>query len=397
MSTFKAFRCPRCRSSASVRRRRGSQLSIFGMRQTIVGTNVIYPISQLGALNLALVGEANGRFVEIEGADSDKGPSIDRLFTDAGAPGSVNSRDSPSLARASGSGPRWPTAAYVWIISRGSSSSSLPPNRDPRSGAGRSTWRTIFRSIAPCAAADSRRQWTNECAASPGDARCPPVIPPAISRNYTGSFGVRLLASKSSVSAGNFVPFYFQQTVGGSDIHGNRLLPSYDDYRFRGPHLLVLQESFEHSIFKTPVGIWLAADQGKVARQEDGLNFDNLLHSYTVGLTLRAGGFPVVVASWSTGGTEGSHFAFTISTSLLGGSPRHVAAVGPMGNSVTNYDGSITTTPQQLVYARDTSRSSRPSSRTAGPLPEPGAGDGQPSLADALRRRRPAPSSTCRA
>src|SRR4029453_7095262 len=63
------------------------QLSIFGMRQTIVGTNVIYPIPHLGAMNRAVVWEVNGRFVEVEGADSDKGPPIDHLFTDASAPG----------------------------------------------------------------------------------------------------------------------------------------------------------------------------------------------------------------------------------------------------------------------------------------------------------------------
>jgi hypothetical protein len=84
----------------------------------------------------------------------------------------------------------------------------------------------------------------------------------------------------------------------------------------------VLQESFEHSIFKTPVGIWLAAEQGQVALQQESLNFDNMIRSYTFGLTLRAGGFPAVIASWSTGSTEGHHFAFTINTSLLGGSSR---------------------------------------------------------------------------
>ena len=30
------------------------------------------------------------------------------------------------------------------------------------------------------------------------------------------------------------VPFYFQPTLGGSDINGQRLLSGYDDYRFRG-------------------------------------------------------------------------------------------------------------------------------------------------------------------
>ena len=284
---------------------------------------MIYPIRRLGALNLALLGEANGRFVDVDGADSDKGPSIDQLFTEASAPGlgqqpgfaqfGEGVRIRPSLAN--GRVRLDYLARFQQFVASSESRSSFR------------RWTIdlahdfpIYRTVAPPLTRDANGP--NECAASPGDVRCPPVIPPAISRNYTGSFGVRLLASKSSVSAGDFVPFYFQQTVGGSDINGNRVLPSYDDYRFRGPHLLVLQESFEHSIFKTPVGIWLAADQGKVAHQEDGLNFDNLLHSYTVGLTLRAGGFPVVVASWSTGGTEGNHFAFTISTSLLGGSAR---------------------------------------------------------------------------
>jgi hypothetical protein len=296
--------------------------SIFGMRQTIVGTNAIYPIPQLGALNLALVGEANGRLVEVTGADSDKGPSIDRLFTEASAPGLSQQpgfaqfgegvRIRPSLA---GGHLRLDyLARFQQFVASSESSYSFR-----RWTLDLSHDFPLYRTVAPPLTRDANGP--NECVASPGDARCPAVIPPAISRNYTGSVGVRLFASRSAVSDGHVVPFYFQQTVGGSDINGNRVLPSYDDYRFRGPHLLVLQESFEHSIFKTPVGIWLAADQGKVARQEDGLNFDNLLHSYTFGLTLRAGGFPAVVASWSTG-TEGHHFAFTISTSLLGGSSR---------------------------------------------------------------------------
>src|SRR5437899_11317013 len=57
--------------------------SIFDMRQTIVGTSAIYPVARLGRLNLALVGEANGRFVDVGGADTDNGPSIDELYTPA--------------------------------------------------------------------------------------------------------------------------------------------------------------------------------------------------------------------------------------------------------------------------------------------------------------------------
>src|SRR5262249_19655293 len=40
--------------------------TFFGMRETIAGANVIYPVFK--PLNLALYGEANGRFVDIRGS-----------------------------------------------------------------------------------------------------------------------------------------------------------------------------------------------------------------------------------------------------------------------------------------------------------------------------------------
>jgi len=127
--------------------------------------------------------------------------------------------------------------------------------------------------------------------------------------------------SRSVVSGGAAVPFYFQQTIGGSDLDGNRVLPAYEDYRFRGPHLVLFQETFEHSLFGSPIGLWLSADQGKVSLQNDGLSFNNLAHSWAVGFSLRAGGLPVGLITWSTG-PEGHHFAVTISPTLLGGSSR---------------------------------------------------------------------------
>jgi len=44
---------------------------------------------------------------------------------------------------------------------------------------------------------------------------------------------LRLLVSESINSATSAVPFYFQQTLGGSDIDGNMALGSYQDTRFR--------------------------------------------------------------------------------------------------------------------------------------------------------------------
>lgn len=73
-----------------------------------------------------------------------------------------------------------------------------------------------------------------------------------------------MLGALSITSATSVVPFYFQHTLGGSDINGVPWLSSYQDYRFRAPNLLVLRESFEHSIWG-PFGFQFMADQGRVA------------------------------------------------------------------------------------------------------------------------------------
>jgi hypothetical protein len=300
-----------------------SMKSIFEMQQAIVGTSAIYPVARLGRLNLSLVGEANGRFVDVGGANTDQGPSIDQLYTPLTAPGLATQPGFAQFAEGVRIMPRLADGRvrlnYLGTFQQflAASDSTVSFRRWTLD---LSNEFALYRTVAPPLTRDANGP--NACGVSPGDLRCPPMIPPAASRNYTGSIGFRFFVSKSGVSTGNVVPFYFQQTIGGSDINGNRILPSYEDYRFRGPHLLVLQESFEHSLFKTPVGIWLAAEQGQVALQQESLSFDNMIRSYTFGLTLRAGGFPAVIASWSTGSSEGHHFAFTINTSLLGGSSR---------------------------------------------------------------------------
>ena len=86
--------------------------------------------------------------------------------------------------------------------------------------------------------------------------------------------------------------------------------------------MFLVQESFEHSLFGV-VGAWLQAEQGKVALQNERLLSDGQwVHSFGLGVTVKAGGFPMLTIAWATGGSEGHHIAFTIDTSLLGGSSR---------------------------------------------------------------------------
>jgi len=132
---------------------------------------------------------------------------------------------------------------------------------------------------------------------------------------------VRLLLSESIHSASSVVPFYFQPTLGGSDINGNPSLSSFQDYRFRGANILLLRESFEHSIWG-PFGFTFMADQGKVGLNRGDIAFDHLKHSFASGITLRAGGFPMIYILYAWGGGEGHHTIFNMNTSLLGGSAR---------------------------------------------------------------------------
>ena len=156
----------------------------------------------------------------------------------------------------------------------------------------------------------------DECA--PASEKCPEV---SRSRNLNGSSGVRLLISESITSGTSAVPFYFEQTLGGSDINSAASLSSYQDYRFRAPNLLLLQESFEHSVWG-PFGLKFMADQDRVALTRGGLGFSHLKHSFAGGLTLRAGGFPLVSLMFAWGGPEGHHNIFNMNASLLQGSAR---------------------------------------------------------------------------
>lgn len=294
--------------------------SVFGMRETIIGGNVIKPVFELPALsrlNVSLFGEVNGRFVDIRGEGGQSVPTIGTLYDNTTAPG---------------------LSAHPGFIQLGEGIRIKPVigNRLELNYMG--NFQEFF---APSNSQNSFERWTvdlnhtfylygyTESAARGSDANGPDECAPAggkcpevsRSRNLNGSVGFRLLLSESINSATSAVPFYFQQTLGGSDIDGALSLGSYQDYRFRAPNLLLLQESFEHSIWG-PFGVKFLADQGRVALTRSDIGFSDLKHAFAAGLTLRAGGFPMVSMMFAWGGPEGHHNIFNMNTSLLGGSAR---------------------------------------------------------------------------
>jgi hypothetical protein len=157
----------------------------------------------------------------------------------------------------------------------------------------------------------------NDCGATASTAGCPK---PQWSRNRYGTVRVRGLLVTSTTSGGDRVPFYLQPTLGGSDLNGERRLASFADYRFRDRNMLALQQSVEYSLWG-PIGAFLQTEQGTVAPRAGALSLGDVSSSTTIGLTLRAGGFPMVNLSFSWG-AEGHHVIGAMDTSLLGGSSR---------------------------------------------------------------------------
>jgi hypothetical protein len=294
--------------------------SVFGMTQTIVGANAIKPVYEWSAirkLNLALLGEVNGRFVNIRGESGQSVPSIYTNYTNATAPGLSSQPGFVQLAQGVRIKPV--IADYLQLNYMGNIQEFFAPSSSQNSF---QRWtvdlnHTLYLyGYTQSGARSTEGVGPDSCA--PVGSTCPAV---SRSRNLNGSINVRLLLSESMNSATSAVPFYFQQTLGGSDINGAMSLGSYQDYRYRAPNLLLMQEAFEHSIWG-PFGFEFEADQGRVALTRSDLGFDHLRHSFAGGFTLRAGGFPMVSIMFAWGGPEGHHNIFNMNPSLLGGSAR---------------------------------------------------------------------------
>jgi hypothetical protein len=290
--------------------------TFFGLRETIVGTSVLYPILAK-PLNMSLHAEMNGRFVDISESPGQPSPSIEQVHTEATAPGLTNQ---PAFAQF-GEGIRVRPAIsdylklnyfvnYQQFVAVSESRFSFQRLTVDLSHAIPLSKKVIEQSRdhnGPDDCSTSATSTTHDC--------------PKITRDRVGSINLRFLLVESFTSTGHVVPFYFQPTLGGSDLNGRSSLASFQDYRFRAPNLLLLQGSIEHSLYG-PLGVSFMAETGKVALTRGDIEFKHLRHSYAAGLTLRAGGFPMVYLMLAWGSGEGTHTIASMNTSLLGGSSR---------------------------------------------------------------------------
>jgi hypothetical protein len=123
-------------------------------------------------------------------------------------------------------------------------------------------------------------------------------------------------------SAGAVVPFYMQETIGGSDIDNTGALRGFQDYRFRAPDLFVIQTQYERRILPAvkkesnastlrrvagSLGLIGFYDAGEVALKASDLSFANVRHSFGFGLTFWSGEKVWFRAYVGLGSGEGLH------------------------------------------------------------------------------------------
>jgi len=289
--------------------------SAFGLTETIAGASALLPLNRDG---ISFTAEFNGRVPQLRPDTKDGVPTVGTLYTEATAPGLTrqaaflqpgvgiqiqpslfdnrlrlhylaNFQDFSSLGGTAYSFRRWTAdIGHEFALDRHVTLTAADPHNGPD-------------------------------ACTPDGSHCPHI---STTINNEGSISFRLLLTGSATSAGNAVPFYLDPTTGGSNIDANPILASYPDYRFHAPNLVLLRGTVEHALPKLPLGIYFSADAAKSPLTRSDIDFTNLRTSYSVGLTVHAGGLPVVYLFYAWGGNEGTHTTFSISNTLLGSSPR---------------------------------------------------------------------------
>jgi len=294
--------------------------TFYGMTQTIVGGSAVKPFYE--RLNASLYGEVNGRFVDIRPSTGQPSPSIGTLYTEATAPGLTTHPGTLQLGEGVRIRPVFfddflrlnYNLAYQQFFTPGNSAFSFQRLTADLSHEF-AIYKKTTRYLLP---RDNNPNGPDDCSSS---TETTPSACPAITRDREGTVGLRFFLAESMTPGGDVVPFYFQPTLGGVDIDGNPSLSSYQDFRFRAPNVMFFRQSLEHSIWG-PLGFSFIVDEGKVALRRGDLGSNPWIHSFSAGLTLRAGGFPQVFLLFAWGGNEGTHTIANVNTSLLGGSTR---------------------------------------------------------------------------
>jgi len=135
--------------------------------------------------------------------------------------------------------------------------------------------------------------------------------------NRTSVLSIRGVLSFSNFGSGKAIPFYLQETLGGSDINNDAMLRGFADYRFRGPDLAMISTQYEREVWKW-LGLMAFYDAGQVATSAGSLSFSDFRHSYGFGVNVWSAQKVVFRAYVGLGSGEGVHKFFGLAPGLPG-------------------------------------------------------------------------------
>jgi outer membrane protein assembly factor BamA len=111
----------------------------------------------------------------------------------------------------------------------------------------------------------------------------------------------RLFVSTSNAGLGQAMPFYFMPTLGGNDT-----LRGFREYRFRGPHAILLQGEYRWEIW-SGFDAALFYDAGKVADRRADLDLSDLERDYGIGFRFNTDNGVVFRVDAAFGSRDGKH------------------------------------------------------------------------------------------
>lgn len=267
----------------------------FGERELLAGASASWPI--LGWLRLFALAEY--RRPLLEGGGNPR--SVERQFTEATAPGLTTQ---PHFVRYGlGTELRQPaeppyaadaTLDYSIFQDLDGGHSSFGQFRTT------ATWTTTFTRVTPSDTAAHGSLIDKVFCTSATVRGC----------NY-GAITARGRLTISNTFPGSTVPFYYQPTLGGTDIDGFDTLRGFTDYRFRAPDYWLGQLEYSRTLYG-PLG-WLAFyDIGKVALGTSQLDFNHVRQDFGPGLVFQIAGHQLLRAYAGFGGGEGVELALKL-------------------------------------------------------------------------------------
>lgn len=275
-----------------------SNLTDFQQRDFWTGVRVFNPVNRW--LNFS----ASGEFLkpQVSGVHDPTVRSIDQFYSEATAPG---------LTYQPGFGHYMVGVLpnYSWTRTKISSEIAFHEYQD--AGSGHYSFHKFRADFLQSIYPETQHEAT---AGGHGKVRAQPRYDSVLS--IAGRF------SASTATGGNVVPFYLQETLGGSDIDNVATLRGFQDYRFRAPNLFSIQAQYERRLLPATaagadvstvrrvagaLGVMAFYDAGEVADTMSQLSFDKVRHSFGFGLNFWSGEKVWFRAYVGLGSGEGVH------------------------------------------------------------------------------------------